>query len=203
MAETERHEYVNTMAEIILERPTATAKQLARALGFSQERSVYYWLRKAGFTGLTDFRTAVLTGEYRVAVTSAGGPVTLRAGRVAELPLLAAERSSAAAPVDYVITTRSVSRDAFAVTVNTDEYRPIVEKNDILLVDPDEPPADGDLALVRHRAQRHQPTICRIYVLPRRWYVHPVTGRPLTAFGDHDAADVRLLGRIIGLHRSF
>lgn len=200
MTETERHEYVNTMAEIILERPTATAKQLARELGFSQERSVYYWLRKAGFAGLTDFRTAVITGEYRVAVTASPGTVPLRARQVAELPLLASEATSDV-PVDYVITTRSVSPDAFAVTVDSDDYRPLIERNDILLVDPDESPLDGDLALVRRGNE--PPTLCRIYVLPKFWYVHPVTGQPLAKFIDGEPPDVQLLGRVIGLQRTF
>lgn len=201
MAETQRHEYLNTMAEIILARPTATAKQLATALGFSQERSVYYWLRKAGFDGLKEFRTAVLTGEYRVAVTSIGGPVTVRASYVAELPLLAAEDAGEGETVGYVITTRAVSREAFALTVESDEYRPMVEEGDILLIDPDEPPEDGDLAMVRRGAE--PPALCRVYMKPRRWYVHPVTGKPLAAYNETRGAGVRLLGRVVGLQRSF
>ena len=89
MAETQRHEYLNTMAEIILARPTATARSNwpGRWASLRSAASTTGCARPDS-TGLNDFRTAVLTGEYRVAVTSAGGPVTLRAGRVAELPLL-------------------------------------------------------------------------------------------------------------------
>lgn len=199
---TERHEQVNTMAEIILQRPAVTARQLAHALDFAQERSVYYWLRKAGFRGLTDFRTAVLTGEYPVATEASTGPVALRATHVAEVPLLAAERPpTGSTPLDYVITTRSVSRDAFAVTIESDEYRPLVERNDILLIDPDERLADGDLALVQPGPQH--PILCRIYASPKRWYVHPVTGRPIDRPRRNPSVDVRLLGRVIGLQRSY
>jgi len=198
MTETERHDYVNAMAEMILTHPTVTARELARALGFSQERSVYYWLHKAGFAGLNEFRTAVLTGEYRIALRSGRGTMPFRARHVAELPLLAAERSPAGAPIDYVLTTRTVSPDAFAVTAESDDYRPLVERNDVLLVDPEEEPSDGDLVLVRCGAE--PPRLCRIYVGPRRLYVHPVTGKPLPELL-HGA--VTVLGRIVALHRSF
>ena len=59
---SDRHRPVDRMAEIILARPSVTARQLAQELGFAQERSVYYWLRKAGYGGLQSFRAAVLTG---------------------------------------------------------------------------------------------------------------------------------------------
>lgn len=198
---TERHRNVDTMAAIILERPAVTARQLAHALDFAQERSVYYWLRKAGFRGLTDFRTAVLTGEYPVATTASSGPMTFRARHVAELPLLAAERPPTDGPSDYVVTTRSVSREAFAISVDSDDYRPLVERNDILLIDPDDRLADGDLAWVQPSSG--QEMLCRVYASPRRWYVHPVTGRPVDAPDMEHTGGVRLLGRVVGLHRSF
>lgn len=198
MTDTERHDYVNEMAEIILAHPAVTVRELARALGFSQERSVYYWLHKAGFSGLTEFRTAVLTGAYRVAVRSGAGPVSFRARHVSELPVLAAERLPEDAPLDYVLTTRAVSRDAFAVTAESDDYRPLVERNDLLLIDPAEEPGDGDLVLVRCAGEA--PRLCRVYVGARRLYVHPVTGRPLP---ERDSRAVTVLGRVVALHRSF
>lgn len=194
---TERHPNVDTMAAIILKRPTITARQLADALDFAQVRSVYYWLRKAGYRGMTDFRQAVLTGKYPVSTTASAGPVQLRARHVAEVPLLAAERP----PSDYVVTTRTVSREAFAVAVDSDDYRPLVERNDILLIDPDDRLVDGDLAWVEPDSGRQ--VLCRVYATPERWYVHPVTGRPIEPPPKDGPVGIRLLGRVVGLHRTF
>src|SRR5690606_4640996 len=142
-----------------------------------------------------------VSGEYRVAVTSIGGPVTVRASYVAELPLLAAEDAGEGETVGYVITTRAVSREAFALTVESDEYRPMGEEGDILHIDPDEPPEDGDLPMVRRGAD--PPALCRGYMRARRGCVHPVTGKPRAAYTDPRGAGVRLLGRVVGLQSSF
>lgn len=196
---SERHPPVDRMAEIILQRPAVTARQLAQELGFAQERSVYYWLRKAGFAGLKSFRAAVLTGKYPVATAAPQRP--LRAARVAEVPLVSVAPSPPAAPHGYVVTTQPVSHGAFALTVDSDDYRPLVERNDVLLIDPGQPPADGDLVLVQ--AGPDSLVLCRMYPESRPRFVHPITGRPLrmAAYGTTDSATV--LGRVVGLQRTF
>jgi len=195
---SQRHRHVDRMAEIILQRPSVTARQLAQAMGFAQERSVYYWLRKAGFAGLKAFRTAVLTGRYAVAVPAAHSG-RLRAPQVAEVPLVPAQTPTNAAPSGYVVTTQPVGRGAFALTIDSDEYRPLVERNDVLLIDPDQQPADGDLVLVQPGSGL--PVLCRMYPGGRPRFIHPITGRPLAAsYGSDDAT---VLGRVVGLQRTF
>ncbi len=57
---------LNKIAYIILEDPLVTAADLARSLGYAEEKTVYYWLAKANYHGLLDFKRAVVKGEYTV-----------------------------------------------------------------------------------------------------------------------------------------
>ncbi len=84
------------MAEQVLEkiialvraRPTITVRELARELGFSEERSVYYWLRKAGHKGLKSLKEQVVWAGPPAAVREeerriggdAAGPGAKRCG---------------------------------------------------------------------------------------------------------------------------
>lgn len=198
---SDRHRPVDRMAEIILARPSVTARQLAQELGFAQERSVYYWLRKAGYGGLQSFRAAVLTGLYPVAAPGAARG-RLRTGRVAEVPLVAGQGPADGAPRGYVVTTQPVSHGAFALTIDSPDYRPVVEPDDVLLIDPDQEPEDGDLVVIQ--AGSGQPLLCRTYPRSRPRFVHPVTGRPLALSpGYGPVAEAKVLGRVIGLQRRF
>ncbi len=198
---SDRHRHVDRMAEIILARPSVTGQELARLLGFAQERSVYYWLRKAGFAGLKEFRTAVLTGAYAVAAAPEGTRPS-RAGRVSEVPLVPTGDRSQGAAGEYVVTTQAVSHGAFALTISSDEYRPLVERSDVLLVDPGQRPGNGDLVVVK--AGTGVPILCRIYLAHPPLFVHPVNGRPLSLPGAYGRAQgAAVLGRVVGLQRTF
>lgn len=62
---------LRTMASFIRANPTATVRELAAHMGFSEERSVYYWLHKLGFRGLKDFKRHVITERGAGAVEEA------------------------------------------------------------------------------------------------------------------------------------
>ena len=72
---------LNSMAQIILEDPYITAKELARRLGYADEKAVYYWTLRSSYKGLTGFKRAVLSGQYRIQGTVAREP-NQRYGRV-------------------------------------------------------------------------------------------------------------------------
>src|SRR5690625_3041641 len=171
----QRYPEVNKIAAIILARPAATARDIAQELQYSQPRSVYYWLRKAGYNGLTAFRDAVLTGAYPV-TTYSGGPVSLRAARVAEIPMTIPAESTDAEK-DYVVTTKEVSPDAFALKVASDAYVPVFERDDVLIIDPDDTVKEGDLVVLRD--DREGDIFCRAYPGRKPLYVHPTNGRPI------------------------
>src|SRR5690606_4064858 len=57
------NDVLRRMSDLVRERPGVTVREIARELGYTQERSVYYWLNKADFQGIRQFRDAVLRGE--------------------------------------------------------------------------------------------------------------------------------------------
>ncbi len=81
---------LNQMAQLILEDPFITAKQLARQLGYAEEKSVYYWVDKTMFHGLNGFKRAVLSGQYRVS----SSPARDQRSRYGRVPVVAGFRSN-------------------------------------------------------------------------------------------------------------
>src|SRR5690606_36790877 len=85
----EAHDVLQRMSQLVRERPDITVRELADALEYSQERSVYYWLNKAGFRGIRQFRDAVLRGEWAGSAgnRSQAGGCELPLNRLSQLPL--------------------------------------------------------------------------------------------------------------------
>lgn len=67
-------EILQKMARFIQSNPNITVRELASLLGYAEERSVYYWLNKARFAGIRDFRQAVLTGRFNFTPDAPAGP---------------------------------------------------------------------------------------------------------------------------------
>ncbi|CAB1129108.1 conserved protein of unknown function [Candidatus Hydrogenisulfobacillus filiaventi] len=55
---------LDRMADLILEDPVITVAELARRLGYAEDKTIYYWIAKANFSGLRSFKRAVLKGRY-------------------------------------------------------------------------------------------------------------------------------------------
>jgi hypothetical protein len=53
------------IAELILQDPSISVREIARRLGYAEEKTIYYWIQKRGFHGIRGFKRAVLTGQYR------------------------------------------------------------------------------------------------------------------------------------------
>ncbi|PSR20711.1 MAG: hypothetical protein C7B45_13815 [Sulfobacillus acidophilus] len=68
---------IDRIANLILEDPLITANRLAHRLGYAEEKTVYYWLHKANFSGLTAFKKAVLHGQFLPQGTMAEEPGSL------------------------------------------------------------------------------------------------------------------------------
>ena len=56
---------LDKMVSLILQDPFLTATEIARRLGYAEEKTVYYWVDKAHYPGLVAFKRAVLSGQYR------------------------------------------------------------------------------------------------------------------------------------------
>ncbi len=55
---------IDRIANLILEDPLITASRIAHKMGYAEEKTVYYWLRKSHFGGLNAFKKAVLHGHF-------------------------------------------------------------------------------------------------------------------------------------------
>ncbi|MEW6523445.1 MAG: hypothetical protein AB1445_07720 [Bacillota bacterium] len=190
---------LDKIAEIILAHPAASVARIAKELGYAEEKSVYYWLHKAGYRSAREFRAAVLTGRFP--------------RRLPRPPERLAERTSpswdtlpvaeAVPPgrIHYTGTTLAmasavlVSPSGFALKLETGEYAPVLLSGDFLVVDP--AGAVDDAALVLAWLDGHSVCVCRYYA-PRDTTVllHPVSGLP---WPGHPA----VLGRVVAMVRPF
>lgn len=109
---------LRTMASFIRANPTATVRELAAHLGFSEERSVYYWLQKVGYRGLREFKRHVIAGSAFI------------------------ENSAGEAREDEA--EYALSR----TVVTSSEYTPWILPGDRLEIATKRQPADGDLVVV-------------------------------------------------------
>ncbi len=166
------------MAQIIRQDPSITVEQLARHMGFAEQKSVYYWLNKEGFRGIRDFRKAVLTGHY---------PPRHVAAEEAQ-PYLPEQRYRLAVGFDEAGRPRFLpgsqplpvaAPPAFLFRQPDSTYAPLVRENDLLVVDPDRSPADGSWVMVVQQGRVHL-WICKR--VGKLWlYQHPTEPcRPLS-----------------------
>lgn len=108
------------IVSLIQARPTITVRELANELGYAQERSVYYWVKKTGHPGITSLREAVLAGMDHLE-----------------------------SEIKKVDTSVSESPDYTTSMITGHEYAPWLLPGDELHVDRSRPPRDGELVLIR------------------------------------------------------
>lgn len=191
------------IAEVIRQDPSATAKDIAKRLGYSEEKSIYYWLDKGQFKGLRDFRHAVLTGRYptrQYIVDRSGSSAKEGEGGYAlhNVPLVASF-SPAGLPVLAGTTVSSLipaPEGTLGFLLGSHEYSPALCKGDILLVEPIAKPSPGDLILTMREDKLG---IARCYPVGSDvLLVHP--GDPAsTRVEQHDG--FKMLGRISAIIR--
>ncbi len=126
---------VDDMAKLVLKNPNISAREIALALGYAEQKSIYYWLQKAGFKGMKDFRQAVLrrnaSSDYGLM------NVSLARDRNGLLPRNLGE---------YL--AQSLSPGSYGVLVSRDSGE-AAKPGDMAIVDPDAPWGQGDLVAVK------------------------------------------------------
>jgi len=202
-------ELLERMAQAIRNNPSITVRELARRMGYSEERSVYYWLKKAGFLGIRDFRNAVLRGTFPP-LGNAGSPRrTAAPERIAEgdasqavVPLLERlPRPGAALPAvkgPFVPVYREVTPGSFAFRLAAPDYAPLLMEGDILVVDPSTPFTHGDYVVLA--TEGDDPLVRRAVGTRPPYWVHPVDWRLPPA---PDDPSLRVMGKIVTLIRLF
>ena len=128
------------IADEVRKNPEITVRELKEILGYAQEKSVYSWLKKSPYSGIKEFRKAILTGQY-----NPGGypfpPEYLSQGRETQslVPIATGFTSQGQLNTDGqlvpVLITHSAS--AFAYLLETNEYFPYFSAGDLIIVDPE------------------------------------------------------------------
>lgn len=194
------------IAQVVRENPSATARDIARRLGYSEEKSIYYWLDKGQFKGLKDFRQAVLTGRFQQGPYIVGqGQTQQERGEIASDTLNNVPVATSFAPGGRPVFSGSTvsamfrtSREAFGFLLGIQEYAPTLLKGDILIVDPALSPSRGDLVLVFWEGT---PKVVRFYPADEKAVlIHP---SELTAAATVTWDAFRLMGKIAGIIRRF
>lgn len=188
------------MALLIQKNPSITGKELARQLGYAQEKSIYYWLNKWGYKGLREFKDEVLAWERRPysQVAESGIRYTVQ-----ELPL----QGSTHAPgppqeevesvIPLVVGEGELSTASFALAISTDDYYPLVGINDLIIVDPRANFVSGDLFLVS--GENDQPQLRRLYDIGDEYLIiHPLRG---SKFGTLSKKSRALVGKVVRMVR--
>ncbi|OLZ09680.1 hypothetical protein [Sulfobacillus thermosulfidooxidans] len=139
-------EVLNRMAYLILEDPFITAAELSQKLGYSEEKTIYYWLAKAHYQGLQAFKRAVVGGRFRLPAQIAKETVS----QYGRLPVLDGFNADG----KPILTKESLSGSLAANVLGKMAWRyhgpsqGPVQSGDLLLLSPlrDEDPAKWVLA---------------------------------------------------------
>jgi len=159
------------MAQFIQENPSITVKELARKLGYSEEKSVYYWLEKAKFYGIKNFKRAVLTGQFPITRTKGyqeprrptGKLKEAKHDRYGELPVRWIRgfgpkgelQLSSGQSLAHHLSPGTEGGEILAYRLESAEYEPTLTAGDIVLIDPATGPSDGDWVFARFPDGRH------------------------------------------------
>lgn len=141
---------LDEMAKLILKNPNISARQIATELGYAEQKSIYYWLAKAGYRGIRDFRKAVLSKSYL--------PGALHPEQRRRFSGLVKDELGTGIPVfhedsdeqhgllwEYLGT--SLSPNAFALLVKSESFEPLASPGDILVAERDAVPNTGSVCL--------------------------------------------------------
>ncbi len=150
------------MARLVLSNPGITAREMAQTMGYAEQKSVYYWLRKAGFVGIKDFRKAVLSGTFPIRIREAHRPLAKDAPSSLGIPVHTGGTEPVRANLeDYM--AGALSPGSFAFPLSSGRYGPLAREGDLLIVDPEAPVKQGDLVVGSHGGQT---CLARRYWLP-------------------------------------
>lgn len=195
------------IARLIIENPSITVQEIAKQLGYSEERSIYYWLDKGNFRGIKPFKKAVLTKQFfidrpglaffeeenKIKEASQGERYAIK--RVPIVSQFSANGHPDLSEVTrFLATDRTVGQDAFAFTLETEDYLPLVNFHEILVVDPQAKLENGDLVLVWTKEAGI--LLRRYYTDERPLLIHPTRAAEIKKLPAKQG-DTKLLGRVM------
>ncbi|HHY34502.1 MAG TPA: hypothetical protein GX510_02510 [Firmicutes bacterium] len=163
------------IAALVMENPNITVREIAQKLGYAEEKSVYYWLEKAKFAGIKDFKKAVLTGAVSPGFLAGDGKpkAPLKDGTslkdalsLVDLPVRGhfPVRTPGEKPLSQYLPI-GFAPGSYLVPADEDLAAGTVRKGDLLLVDPSSPIQSGDLVMAVSEAG--EPQVLRRYTTPQ------------------------------------
>lgn len=164
---------IDEMSRLVLADPNVTAREIARQLGYAEEKSVYYWLQKAGFSGIRDFKKSVLRRVLTSPPRAEPG-VARDAGEPAiSLYTDTDAKTARTTLMDHIDS--HLGRDSFGILLTHADFRPLASAGDVLIVDPDAPSFQGDLMWASVRGQM---LLVRQYGMPDTSLLYVDAGQP-------------------------
>ncbi len=195
-------EQLERIAQAIRINPEITVGELKDLLGYAQEKSIYYWLKKSPYKGIRKFRQAVLTGQY-----NPGYPFPAEhLSQSAETPPRGVPLATGFSPQGQVETEGQLvpvfadySAKSFAYRLKSNDYFPTFSRGDLLIVDPQAKPSQGSFVFV---LTEEEPQIHRFYPGTPTLLVHPVIPNCVKTISTPDE-ELSLLGPVVQLVRTF
>lgn len=180
---------LDKMTSVVREDPSITVKELTRKMGFSEQKSIYYWLAKQGYRGLREFKRAVLAQRHAIevdanAVSEPGKrtkPITTADGHIVAALPVATGVSLEGTPVwsqstIHLEVPKTLASTAYAIRAS--DLLKTGRSSEWLIVDPVEIPRDGQQVIASTRdGQRH---ICRYISVGSAKRLFHLTGEELT-----------------------
>lgn len=163
---------IDQMAQLVLANPTITAKELAQKMGYAEQKSVYYWLEKAGYRGMKDFKKSVLSGCFQFAKVPGEIPAVKDSIKL-PIPLYTGDRMRSLDCSEFLHSR--LGPESFAIQVSGEKSGHPGSPGDILIIDPEAPCDQGSIVLVSINGRPHQ---ARVYYMPGKSPIYVDTDNP-------------------------
>jgi len=135
------------MAKLVLRNPNVTAKELAKSLGYAEQKSIYYWLAKGGYKGMKEFREEVLKGGFPLPPAKRE-PETAR-DALRSLPVYFQGGLRDGRTNLGEILRAGLGPESYGFVITRHTAGTGSEPGDIAIVDPGAPQSQGDLVAVK------------------------------------------------------
>jgi hypothetical protein len=165
---------IDEMSRLVLADPNVTAREIAKQLGYAEEKSVYYWLQKSGFAGMREFKKSVLRRALPSPPPRPEPPLARDSGEPGISLFMDSDLKSVRATLQRHLEG-CLGHETFAVLLTRTDYYPLASVGDVLVVDPGAPSFQGDLMWASVRGKMH---LVRQYGLPNRDLFYVDSGNP-------------------------
>lgn len=130
-------ETLEQIIALIKQNPSITVKGLIQKLGYSESKTIYYWLQKVNYRSFPQFKRDVLRGDFPAKKNNSVLEESLHYSQI-HIPLCLhiAQNGKMLFAEDKIMTIPQTSNSEFAYELPTDEYGPWLAKGSLLILNP-------------------------------------------------------------------